>query len=99
MAHRQCDPLPFRRSTLLKSDQGYRRHTLGLQANPGGTNVEVLDEQAPDSTAVVDEAVRVFEKREVGHLHDCLVCALSSWRREVFHKAVRSRGRGIMAAS
>ena len=46
-----------------------------LQANPGGTNVEVLDEQAPDSTAVVDEAVRVFEKREVRPLHNVLVGA------------------------
>ena len=36
-----------------------------LQANPGGANVEVLDEQAADSTTVVDEAVRIFEKREV----------------------------------
>lgn len=35
------------------------------QANPGGANVEVLDEQARDSTTVVDEAVRIFEKREV----------------------------------
>ena len=46
-----------------------------LQANPGGTNVEVLDEQVPDSTAVVDEAVRVFEKRGVRHLLKTLVCA------------------------
>ena len=46
-----------------------------LQANPGGTNVEVLDEQAPDSTAVVDEAVRVFEKREVRPSNELLVCA------------------------
>lgn len=36
-----------------------------VQANPGGTNVEVLDEQERDSTTVVDEAVRIFEKREV----------------------------------
>ena len=53
-----------------------------LQANPGGTNVEVLDEQAPDSTAVVDEAVRVFEKREVRHSHGPLVCA-RCWHTQV----------------
>lgn len=41
-----------------------------LQANPAGANVEVLDEQASDSTAVVDEAVRIFERREV-RTHPC----------------------------
>ena len=50
-------------------DSCCRKHPLPVQANPGGTNVEVLDEQASDSTAVVDEAVRVFEKREVRHSH------------------------------
>lgn len=40
--------------------------------------MEVLDEQAADSATVVDEAVRIFEKREVRHprasLAACFMC-------------------------
>ncbi len=43
------------------------------QANPGGATIEILDEQAADSATVVDEAVSIFEKREVKVLQQTLI--------------------------
>ncbi|CAL5229344.1 g12651 [Coccomyxa viridis] len=66
MVHMQALAFAWHQPACPHQAHTTRGFTKRVEANPGGANVQIMDEQAADSATVVDEAVSIFEKREDG---------------------------------